>query len=348
MRLSRFVLYPFVFAAALTVGLTAARADDPKPETTPALPALPAEPDKSKDKPLPPAFEKANPESVDDLKAIESHIKTVLEKVVPCTVCLQFPNSSGSGVIVSEDGLILTAGHVSSTPGKPVTIIMPDGKKIKGITLGNNPGIDSGMVKITEEGKYPFVEMGKVGDMKKGEWCICTGHPGGYKVGRSPVVRVGRILENTKSLVRTDCTLVGGDSGGPLFDMYGRVIGINSRIGPTITSNIHVPVDTFRETWVALVSSDIVGQTTNPYFGIILDQVDNDVTIDTIISGSPAAQAGLKAMDVIKKFDGKDVTDKSALRDLFKTKKPNDKVKIEVVREGKPMTFEVVVGKSKN
>ena len=84
-------------------------------------------------------------------------------------------------------------------------------------------------------------------------WCIAIGHPGGYKLGRTPVVRVGRILDVGKAMIQTDCTLVGGDSGGPLFDMFGRVIGINSRIGPNINYNIHVPVDTYHDTWDKLV-----------------------------------------------------------------------------------------------
>jgi serine protease Do len=347
MTLSRSSLYPLALTLFLVAGL-AARADDAKPEPPPA----PAEPDKSKDKPLPEAFTKANPESVDDLKAIEGHVKEVLKKVIPATVCVQVGGASGSGVIVSEDGLILTAAHVSGQPGKDITVIMPDGKHLKGKSLGANTGIDSGMMKITEPGKYPFVEMGKVGDMKKNEWCICTGHPGGYKAGRSPVVRVGRILENTPTLVRTDCTLVGGDSGGPLFDMHGRVIGINSRIGPTITSNIHVPVDTFRETWTRLVSSELWGGRNggsrtagDPYFGFQLDQIDKDCKIIKVIKDSPAEKAGLKADDIIKKFEGKDVGDVEALRELFKKKKPGDKVQFEVEREGKTMTLEVTVGK---
>ena len=314
------------------------------------------------------SFDKANPENIDDLKAVEAHVKEVLKKVIPATVCVQVGGASGSGVIVSEDGLILTAAHVSGQPGKDVTVIMPDGKKLKGKSLGGNEGIDSGMMKITEPGKYPFVEMGKVGDMKKGAWCICTGHPGGWHPGRSPVVRVGRILEVTyqkgpdgKDLktnptsVRTDCTLVGGDSGGPLFDMYGRVIGINSRIGPTITSNIHVPVDTFRETWTRLVSSERWGgrgssrnnAQGDPYFGIGLDQIDKDCVIIKVAPDSPAEKAGLKVEDIIKKFEGKDVDDVEALRDLFKQKKPGDEVTFEVQRGDKTMTLKVKVGLKK-
>jgi serine protease Do len=350
MTLSRSSVYPLALALLLVIGLTA-RADEPKPD----LPQAPAEPDRSKDKPLPEVFDKANPESIEDLKAIEKQVKHVLEKVLPATVCVQVGGSSGSGVIVSEDGLILTAAHVSGQPGKAVKVIMPDGKELKGKSLGGNEGIDSGMMKITEPGKYPFVEMGKVGDMKKNAWCICTGHPGGWHPGRSPVVRVGRILENTPTSVRTDCTLVGGDSGGPLFDMHGRVIGINSRIGPNITSNIHVPVDTFRETWTRLVSSERWGgrgprNTTqgDPYFGIGLDQVDKDCKIIKVIEDSPAEKAGLMVDDIIKKFDGKEVTEVETLRGEFKKKKPGDEVVFEVLRGDKTMTLKVKVGKKQS
>ena len=314
-------------------------------------PPRPAERVKSEGR-VPAVFSRSAPEGVADLKAMQDHVRKVVEKVSPAVVGVQIGSSIGSGVIIDEEGHVLTVGHVSGKPGRTCTVIMPDGKRLKAKTLGHNAGMDSGMVRITRKGKYPFVEMGKVGDMKKGEWCICTGHPGGWHPGRSPVVRVGRILENTPTLVRTDCTLVGGDSGGPLFDMYGRVIGINSRIGPTITSNIHVPVDTFRETWTRLVSSERWGgrgprnnTQGDPYFGLGLDQVDKDVKIVEVKEGSPAEKAKLKADDIIKKFDGKEVDDVEMLRGLFKTKKPGDKVKFEVERDGKAMTLEVVVGK---
>src|SRR4029077_15044098 len=80
------------------------------------------------------------------------------------------------------------------------------------------------------------------------------------QLGRPPVVRVGRILETTPKYLRTDCTLVGGDSGGPLFDMNGKVIGIHSRIGGSISFNIHVPVDTYAETWEKLAASEVWGR----------------------------------------------------------------------------------------
>src|SRR5262249_12626858 len=145
------------------------------------------------------------------------------------------------------------------TAGRPVTIIMPDGKRLKGETLGANRGIDSGMVKITDKGEWPYLEMGKSESLKRGQWCIAVGHPGGFRPGRPPVVRVGRVQDATKSLIRPDCTLVGGDSGGPLFDLDGRVIGIHSRISGSIAANIHVPVDTYRETFERLVKAEVWG-----------------------------------------------------------------------------------------
>ena len=88
---------------------------------------------------------------------------------------------------------MLTAGHVSGAPGRDVTVTLPDGKTVKGKTLGRNAVADSGLVKITEERDWSFVEMGDSGELQKGQWCIAVGHPGGYKPGRTPVVRLGRV-----------------------------------------------------------------------------------------------------------------------------------------------------------
>src|SRR5262245_43629710 len=103
---------------------------------------------KEKDAALPPAFGRSTPEGVEDLKAIQKQVKVVLDKVVPATVGLRIGASAGSGVIIDEAGHILTAGHVSGKPDQPVEILLHDGRKLKGKTLGGNRGIDSGMIKI--------------------------------------------------------------------------------------------------------------------------------------------------------------------------------------------------------
>jgi serine protease Do len=353
MKLLRFLFCAFVLAGLSIAPAGAIRADDVVTTTT-----IPTLPEKAKAPPLPAVFLKPQPENLEDLKAIEARVKEVVDKVRPCTVCIRSGGSSGSGVIISEDGYILTAGHVSGTPGRDITIVMPDGSTNPGKTLGGNGTIDSGLVKITKPGKWPFAEIGSSAEMKKNDWCVVTGHPGGFKTGRSPVVRVGRIVEiNTRSeaqFIRTDCTIVGGDSGGPLFDMNARVIGIHSRIGNSITQNMHVPVDTYRDTWVRLAKSERwgngIGRAVRPTpvgeadFLFKLDLARKDGMVSEIYHDSPAFKAGLKAGDVIKKIQGKETATLTALQDELKKRKPGDEVTLDVQRGDDVVKVKFVVG----
>ena len=119
------------------------------------------------------------PESSDDLAEIESRVEKVIVLGRQATVCVQAGGGSGSGVIISEDGFVLTAGHVVAEPGRAVTFIFPDGKKAKGKALGINVGIDAGLMKITDEGKWPHVELGDMTEIKPGSWVGAMGHPVG-------------------------------------------------------------------------------------------------------------------------------------------------------------------------
>jgi serine protease Do len=300
--------------------------------------------------PAPPAvLEKAAPEGLDDLKAMQKQVSAVLDKVLPCTVGIRIGGASGSGVIVSEDGYVLTAGHVSGKPGTDLQVVLHDGRKVKGKSLGANHRMDSGMIKITEEGKWPFVDMGNSAKLKKGQWCLALGHPGGYKPGRTPVVRLGRLLETSKVVIRSDCTLVGGDSGGPLFDLEGKVIGIHSSIGGPITANQHVPVDTYRETWDRLAASEewggLLAGSNRPWMGVQLDTEADGCKIAEVLSGSPAEKAGLKANDVIIKFAGQKIASTEDLATQIGKKKVGDKVTLEVQRGDKSVTIELTLGK---
>jgi serine protease Do len=312
-----------------------ARADDVKPGETPTG--------------RPVVFDKA-PENVDQLKALQKQVHEVLDKVLPCTVGVQIGAAQGSGVIVSKDGYVLTAGHVSAQPDRDVTLILRDGKKVKGKTLGNNRAIDSGMIKITDEGDWPFLEMGKSADLKRGQWVIAAGHPGGYRQGRTPPVRLGRVLDNNDNVIRTDCTLVGGDSGGPLFDLDGKVVGIHSRIGGTITSNMHVPVDTYRATWDRLAKSEVIGgrDANAAYLGIASDPDTKECKIKEVNADSPADKAGIKADDVITKLDGQKIENFDDLARVLGKKKAGDKVDVEVKRGEETLTLKVTLGKRPN
>lgn len=205
----------------------------------------------------PPADATSVPGSIAELKELEAKVKELASKVTACTVGIRLGTSNGSGVIVSEDGLVMTAGHVARKPDQAVTIILPDGKTVKGKTLGVFRSADAGLIKITEKGKWSFAEKRPAMDLEVGAWCIAVGHPLGYRDKRPPVVRIGRILNITKNVIQSDCPLVGGDSGGPLFDLDGRVIGINSRIGGSVLQNFHVPINIFRENWDRLVKGEM-------------------------------------------------------------------------------------------
>ena len=204
------------------------------------------------------------------------------------------------------------------------------------------------MIQITDKGEWPFVEMGNSADLKRGQWCLAVGQPGGYRKGRTPPVRLGRVLDPGKRAIRTDCTLVGGDSGGPLFDMQGRVIGIHSRIGGPITNNIHVPVDTYRETWDRLVKAEVIGAPApmgGPFVGVRGDLEADDCRIIRVVPESPADKAGLKTDDIVKTFDGKKIGGFEDFVDAVRKKKVGDEVALEVQRGKETVTLKLKLAK---
>lgn len=300
---------------------------------------------------------KKNPESVRDLRLIQEHLRELSKKVVPCTVGIAVGAAQGSGVIISGDGYVLTAGHVSGEANRQCFLILPDGRMVRGKTLGANNGIDSGLIKITnpnpDGGAWPHAEMGNSTTLEQGQWCVATGHPGGYQRGRTPVVRLGRILMPRDSEVMTDCTLVGGDSGGPLWDMEGRVIGINSRIGGPLTANIHVPVNTYRETWDRLAKAEIWGGNRfgggpspgGPFVGIVGEEKNDVCRVQLVVPDSPAAKAGIKVGDVIKKFGDDGVKNFTQLVEMIGKRKVGDKIALEVVRDKETLKIELEIGR---
>ncbi|HEY3788674.1 MAG TPA: trypsin-like peptidase domain-containing protein [Urbifossiella sp.] len=292
------------------------------------------------------------PDSVEELKALQAAVKKVIEKSTPATVGILIGMGAGSGVIVSEDGLVLTAAHVSGDPGKDCTIILPDGTRVKGKTLGTDDKMDSGMIQIVDKaprnGKWPFIPLGKSSELKKGQWLVALGHPGGWKRDRPPVARLGQVQDASKDLVRSTCTLVGGDSGGPLFDLEGHIVGIHSRIGYTLASNIHVPSDIFKKEWERLVQGEQIGKPLKPataILGVSFDEKAETPTIDGVSEEGPAEKAGLKGGDIIVEFDGKDVATADDIRAILRKKKPGDEVEVTIKRGAKTITKTVTLGK---
>jgi len=309
------------------------------------------------------------PEDADELKALQESTHRVVEKCTPSTVGILIGFGAGSGVIVSEDGLVLTAAHVitgedlsgkSDTyeAGRKCKIVLPDGRRVNAETLGVNSDNDVGMVKITDkgpnDGKWPFSTVGKSAALKKGQWVVSLGHPGGPKDGRPPVARLGRIENNTKDIVRSNCTLVGGDSGGPLFDLDGNVVGIHSRIGLSLAQNIHVPTELFKAQWDKLVKGEVFGKVgkkaaATAFLGVVFseDEEDDAWITEEVDPETPAGKAGLKVGDTITKFNTEKVKSVKRLRELIKEKKPGDTVKLTVRRGATVMTIPLTFGGKK-
>ena len=296
-------------------------------------------------------------ETIAELKAREAKVQAVAQKVMGSVVAITSENSgkpgSGSGVIVQKDGLILTAAHVTAATGENLIIIFPDGKKVKGKALGANRVTDAGLAKITDEGEWPAVEIGSSDKMKLGDWCVAMGHPGGFSFERRPPVRAGRIWRrDLDGAIFSSCPLIGGDSGGPLFDLEGRVIGINSSIHGSTDMNRHVAVDTLREDWDRMMKEKAWGrqgfsaETSRPRVGAVFDRDSQEgvKVIEEVDPESPAGKAGLKLGDVVVKFDGVDVATFHHMQRIIGKKKPGDKVKVGLRREPGTVECEIELG----
>jgi len=288
-----------------------------------------------------------------DLTRLESRVEAVSAKVLPATVALLSARtaSSGSGVIASEDGLILTAAHVVEGSAE-LLVVFPNGKQVQGKVLGANFSKDIAMVRITEAGKWPFVSMGTSKSLTAGDWVIALGHSAGFDAGRTPPVRFGRVMaKGPLNFLTTDCTLIGGDSGGPLFDLDGKIVGIHSSIGTPLTTNNHAGVDGFREDWDRLLVGETWGELSmNPFanpempvLGIIMGKTRSDkgVLVMRIIPGSPAAAGGARTGDVIRTIDGSEVRNDRDLLLILAQHKAGEQVKLGILRDTESLEIKV-------
>ena len=291
-------------------------------------------------------FEGGVPESLDQLRDMESRFQKLTEQLMPATVNIQMGASQGSGVVVTNDGYILTAAHVIGKPNQRARIVFPDGRRFQAKTLGSNSGrIDSGMLKIInpKNKSFPYVQLGISETLKLGQWVMAIGHPGGLDKSRGLVTRVGRIVSKDENVIRTDCTLVGGDSGGPLFDMNGQLIGIHSRIGRRLSDNYHVPVDQYSDNWDKLAAGLILNG--RPTLGF--DVVGQSNVTESVKKNSAASKAGLEVGDAIIKIEDKNVNDKEQMLAAISELKllPNQKITIRIKREDEEQDLDFVVGK---
>jgi serine protease Do len=149
--------------------------------------------------------------------------------------------------VVSEDGYIVSAAHNHHVDrGRAVVrVIFADGTTVEAKRLGGNDDKDAGLLKIVDPGKWPYIPLGKDIASRPGDWCVALGFPGGHGSFRSkPSVRVGRVIRITDDVLITDCAIFSGDSGGPLLNLSGQIIGIHTSRSCSIAVNRHVGIHT--------------------------------------------------------------------------------------------------------
>lgn len=297
----------------------------------------------------PAALDKLAPETIEDLKQIEARVETVAAHAAPATVSLDMGpiGGTGSGVVIGEDGYILTAAHVIGDAGQVIQVRFPDGTVETAVTLGSDQKNDAGLAKLQGEGPWPHVDMAPADTLTQGDWVVALGHPGGFDQDRSVVVRLGRIVRVRPVVgIQSDCSLIGGDSGGPLFDMDGQVVGIHSRIGQSERTNIHVPISEYHTGWNLLTAGREWGQRKSPLLEIDYapDVEDRGVVVTRLMRRSGASRAGVRPGDIITHIDEQPVYDSSTFNEALALKVPGDSTVLTLLRDGREIQLEATLG----
>ncbi len=295
---------------------------------------------------------------IESLKRLEAQVKEVAKKAMPTTVSLISPDQagSGSGVIVSQDGLILTAAHVVQGY-REMIVVFPDGKQEKAQVLGANESRDSAMVQILGQGPWPFSEVGDSDELKVGDFVVALGHPKGFDPTRKPPVRFGRIMtRHGIGFLTSDCTLIGGDSGGPLFDISGKVVGIHSHIAPDKSINNHAEISGFKRSWEKMKSGRVWGalgvdrraDRNRPILGVFLITGEGGaMRVDQVPKNSPAEKAGLQVGDVLLKIQGELLRDDQHVQEVLIDYEPGDEIKVVVRRDQAEVETSLVLGSAR-
>lgn len=291
------------------------------------------------------------PKSLQQLLDMERQQQRIAARVSACTVNVAIGPAQGCGVIVTGSGYILTAAHVGMRPGKTAIITFSDGRTVTATTLGMNREVDAGLMKINDGqdngAPWPHATLGRSEELRPGMWCIASGHPGGYERDRGPVTRVGRILKVRNDSIVTDCALIGGDSGGPLFDLSGRLIAVHSRIGNDVADNLHIAVEHYDSSWERLAKGEAWGylEGFRPVLGVQKDMDTFDARIGLVRRGSPAEQAGIQIGDVVERFGDVNIQNFRDLSAAVADTMPGERVVCLVNRGGERIAITVEIGR---
>jgi serine protease Do len=270
----------------------------------------------------------------------------------------------GSGVIVSEDGYVITNNHVIADVDK-IKITLSVGKTYDGKLVGRDPRTDIAVIKIDEKG-LPAVKLADSDKIKVGQWVVAIGNP--FSKSLSHTVTAGILSGMSRSqlgfdtdvdFLQTDAAINPGNSGGALVNMKGELVGINTAIlsssGGYQGIGFAIPSNTAKNIMEQLIKS---GKVIRGYVGISMQDVDEQLAralnlkgskgalVAQVVKDSPAEKAGLKQGDVIIKVDGKDVEGISNVRKIITSKKPGTEVVFVVIRDGKENNISVTLGEA--
>ena len=300
---------------------------------------------------------------------LERRIIDVAEQLKPSVVHIEaivkFGNRrapvTGSGVIASADGRILTNHHVVERAEKVTVSVPGQRRRYPARVVGTDLQTDVALLRIEPEKPLTPARFAERSSLRVGQWVLAVGNPYGLDgtVSFGIVSAIGRNLEIPGTLndfIQTDAMIDRGSSGGPLVDLEGRVVGINSR-GQGRGIGFTIPIATALDVANRLES----GQLARGYLGVTMQPLDRDLAdyfgipdatgavLNSVAEGSPAERAGLRAGDVLTRFDGVAIEgekeeDLGALQRLVASATPGQEVRVEILRERKPQTLVMHVG----
>lgn len=270
----------------------------------------------------------------------------------------------GTGIIVSENGYILTNQHLANRVNSLVSVTLDNGKTVQGKVIWNEKNIDLAIVKINEDNLTPL-PLGDSNKISAGEEVVAIGNPLGFEFQRSATKgivsgtnRTLKVEDDISSvimedLIQTDASINTGNSGGPLINSNGEMIGINTvkissaeGIGFAVPINVVKPIieklssnNTFSEAYLGLYAYD---KEIIPYVDSKFDDIDGIYVADVVENG-PSYNAGIKVGDIITKVDNLEIDKMIELREYLYSKNPGDILNIEILRNNNLLNFQVTL-----
>ena len=294
----------------------------------------------------------------------ERTIIDIVKRISPAVVAVTTYGSDGqssgsaSGLIISKDGEILTNNHVISGEAK-YTVTLADGRELSAKSLGGDPGLDMALIQVNAN-DLPAAPLGDSDQLQVGQIAIAIGNPYGFE--RTVSVGVVSALQRNipgggmslSHLIQTDAQIYPGNSGGPLLNSQGQVIGINTAIVGSRTGGLGfaIPINTAKQ---VINQVKQTGHVMVPWIGISFGEVTDEIAkvfklpvnkgifVAQVEKGGPAAKAGIKRGDIIVKVEGQKINDSGDLQKAIRNKKIGETAKIEIYRDEKLKSFEVSI-----